>query len=79
MNISKILWGFFNLFLQTIRLLSKEKRLISKKRLDICLKCPFARNNFCSICGCYIPAKTKANYDIDEDGKSIDGCPMKYW
>jgi len=79
MNISKVFWGFLNLLLQNIGLLSPKKRKINKERLDICSKCIFANNKFCSICGCYIPAKTKANYFLDSDGKTIDGCPMRYW
>jgi len=79
MNISKIFWGFLNLFLQNLGLLSPKKRKINKKRLDICSKCAFSEKNFCSICGCYIPAKTKAYYDIDDEGKTIRGCPMRYW
>jgi len=79
MNISKIFWGFINLLFQNIGLLSKKTREVNKKRSDVCSKCSFSANNFCSICGCYIPAKTKAYYDLDPEGKSIDGCPMRYW
>jgi hypothetical protein len=79
MDISKIFWGFLNLILQNIGLLSSKKRKINKDRLDICSKCQFNDSKFCSICGCYIPAKTKAHYDFNEDGKSIDGCPKRYW
>jgi hypothetical protein len=79
MSISKIFWGFLNLFLQNLGLLSPKKRKINKERLETCYKCGFAEDKFCSICGCYIPAKTKANYDKDEEGKSIGGCPMRYW
>jgi len=79
MNIDKIFWGFLNLLLQNIGLLSKKKRRENKERAEICSKCEFSDSGFCSICGCYIRAKTKAYYDLDEDGKSIDGCPMRYW
>jgi len=79
MKIILIIKGFWNLFLQSIRLISKKNRDIYKKRLDICLKCKYLDDSFCSICGCYIYAKTTVNYKIDENNKSIDGCPQKYW
>ena len=79
MKIDKILGGFLNLILQKFGLLSRKKRAENRKRSDICSKCSFNDKSFCSICGCYIPAKTKAYYDLDDEGKSIDGCPMRYW
>lgn len=79
MKISKIFFGFLNLFLQKIGLLSPRRRRINKERLEICSKCQFSNKDFCDICGCYIPAKTKAYYDLDSEGKSIYGCPMRYW
>jgi hypothetical protein len=77
--IKYIFFGFYNLILQKIDLLSKEKRELYKKRLDICGRCPYLDDGFCDVCGCYAKAKTKVNYYLDENGKSIDGCPKKYW
>jgi hypothetical protein len=79
MIIIKILSGFINLLFKNIGLLSSKNREIYKKRADICYECQFNDRNFCSLCGCYIPAKTKAYYDLDKDGKSKGGCPKKYW
>lgn len=43
-----------------------------KDRYNICLSCE-ARNktfNTCTVCGCYLPAKTKLKKA---------GCPMELW
>lgn len=39
-------------------------------RLTICQSCEARDNNFCTVCGCYLPAKTKLK-------KSE--CPMELW
>jgi hypothetical protein len=53
----------------------------AKRRICICEHCPFfwpyARN--CMICGCLCDVKTKCEFDLDENGISIDGCPEKFW
>jgi len=80
MKIKFIILGFWALFKQKIGIISKEKKELYDKRLNICLNCGFYDDEgFCDICGCYIKAKTKVNYDLDKDGKSIEGCPQKYW
>ena len=79
MNLLNIIVGFFNLFKQKLGFISKDKKIIYQKRLQICLNCKYLDDDFCLICGCYIPAKTKVNYDLDKDGKSLEGCPEKYW
>lgn len=40
------------------------------QRMDICNSCEARKLNFCSVCGCYLPAKTKLK-------KSE--CPMELW
>ena len=33
----------------------------AKRRIDICLKCDkLTRNNYCRLCGCYMPAKVRS-------------------
>lgn len=58
-----------------------KRKALATKRLIICENCPYfykhTRN--CSICGCFCDIKTKADYDIDENEISIDGCPEKMW
>jgi len=53
----------------------------AQKRIQICENCEFfwsfARN--CMICGCFMDVKTKYTFELDENGKSIDGCPEKKW
>jgi hypothetical protein len=79
MKIKFIIQGFWTILKQKLGIVSKEKKELYDKRLDICLNCPFYDDGFCDICGCYVKAKTKVDYDIDKNGKSIDGCPQKYW
>jgi len=74
-----IIKGFWNLFLEKLGFISKSKKEIFDKHLNICLSCKYLDDNFCLICGCYVYAKTKINYKLDEHGKAIDGCPRKYW
>ena len=78
-TIFNIMNGFFNLFKQKLGFVTKEKKELYEKRLNICLKCKYLDEDFCMICGCYVYAKTKVDFDLDENGKSISGCPKKYW
>jgi uncharacterized paraquat-inducible protein A len=65
--------GFFNLFLSTFYKLKNRK--LYNERLTICLNCEYLlkekKIKRCSICGCFIKAKTKVNYKLDENNKSI--------
>jgi hypothetical protein len=79
MNVKYIFLGFWALLKQKIGIISKERKELYQKRLDICIDCPFLDDGFCDICGCYVKAKTKVDYDLDENRKSIEGCPQKYW
>ena len=40
------------------------------ERLDICECCIARKGNFCGECGCFIPAKTKAEDEV---------CPLGKW
>ena len=51
----------------------------AKERHKICSECEFNKNGICFICGCIIKAKVRVDFDLDENGKSIDGCPEKKW
>jgi len=77
MKILPIINGFWNLLMQKLGFAKRNE--LFEKRLSICLQCKFIKNNFCSLCGCYVKAKTKVKYKLDKNGKSIDGCPRKYW
>ena len=74
-----IILGYWNLFLDKIRILTPEQKELYDKRLKICQNCNFFDNKFCILCECYIPAKVKVDYGLDENEKSIDGCPMLKW
>ena len=58
----------------------KRVSILFDERLKIYLKCPYIkRNRTCSICGCFVDAKTKCIYKLDKYGKSIAGCPKRLW
>jgi len=53
----------------------KKEKSKSEKRLDICLKCDLVWKNFykmeqCSVCFCFIRAKTKLGWE---------SCPVGKW
>ena len=50
-----------------------------KQRYMICSECDNNKRGICNICGCIIKAKVRVDFDLDEDGISIDGCPKKKW
>ena len=63
--------GFANLLLAKARLVSKEIKELSEKRMAICEECPFkTKMNVCKACGCYLPAKTKSK---------VESCPKNKW
>lgn len=76
-KIKYIYQGYKNYILNIFNILTSEKKLIYKKRKEICLKCNYRLKftNQCGICGCFINQKTKVDYQLDRDGFSIDGCP----
>jgi len=50
---------------------NKEIEELAKTRVKICVGCPLLRkNNTCSVCGCYIPAKVRS---------AKSRCPKKKW
>lgn len=51
----------------------------SVRRLKICRECPHNRHGICSICGCILKAKVRVDYPLDDEGKSVDGCPERRW
>ena len=76
-----ILFAYWNIFQEWRELLDPKKRLLFNQRLEICMKCNLRDKNFniCFICKCPIKPKTRGDYDIDDEGKSILGCPKRYW
>lgn len=49
----------------------------SKERMAICKACKHYNHGICKECGCILEAKTRCMFPLDENGKSIDGCPEK--
>lgn len=65
-NIVHVVRDFFT---GKLKFVSKE---VAQQRFDVCLQCD-ARDealNICTICSCYLPAKTKL-----KDAT----CPMELW
>lgn len=46
------------------------KSLSPAEKLDICKACPKFTKNWCRVCGCYMPFKTKIRWMT---------CPIKKW
>lgn len=50
---------------------NEEIEETAKKRIKICLDCPYLRKNkVCSLCGCYMPAKVRS---------TKSKCKKMYW
>lgn len=75
-KIFEILEGWFKYILSVFKFYINST---AKKREEICKDCEFCSHNICKKCGCFIKAKTKVNYFLDENGISIGGCPVKKW
>ena len=75
-NIIFILEGY-SIWLWNIIIGKTRQKAI--KRLAICNKCEFNKSGKCSLCGCIIKAKVRADFPEDKNGISIDGCPKKKW
>lgn len=72
-----ILWIWYYLY----KPYREKRKADAKKRIEICESCEYfykpARN--CAVCGCFMDVKTKMPLELDEEGKSIDGCLMRKW
>lgn len=56
-----------------------KTRELAKKRMIICNQCEHNKNGICELCGCILKSKTRVDFPLDENEKSIDGCPLKKW
>ena len=59
--------------------ITRSGSVYSIKRLLICQECEFNKRGICSKCGCIIKAKVRVKYMLDEEEKSIEGCPERKW
>lgn len=60
-------------------IITGKTRQLALDRMEICNKCGHNKNGVCDICGCILKAKSRVNFMLDEEGKSIDGCPERKW
>lgn len=76
-----IFYAYKNVLLEWRDMLDPKKRKMFNERLEICNKCDSRDKTFnvCSVCKCPIKPKTRGDYDLDDEGKSIFGCPYRYW
>lgn len=50
-----------------------------KDRMEVCNGCEHNVHGICELCGCVLKAKVRVDFMLDEEGKSIDGCPERKW
>ena len=67
-KIKSIVQGWRNYFVNIVSDL--KYRDIFIERLDVCENCASRKGHFCGECGCFIPAKTKAEDEC---------CPLGKW
>ena len=60
-------------------IISGKTKYQAKERISICNCCVHNKDGICEICGCILKAKVRVDFPLDENGKSIDGCPEKKW
>lgn len=60
-------------------IISGKTSHIAKERLNICNNCKHNNNGICKLCGCILKAKVRVDFPLDDNGKSIDGCPEQKW
>ncbi len=66
-------------FIWLFNIIFKNTSINSRRRLLICNKCIYNKHGVCQLCGCIIKAKVRVHFQLDENGKSIDGCPLQKW
>jgi len=81
-KIKYILKSYYNWFLYYFNKKYRElKRKEAERRIKICESCEyfwkFSRN--CIICGCFCDVKVMGDYELDDNGITINGCPQKKW
>lgn len=90
--LGRILQGFFNLIMYNISDEYRKNHVIFESRLKKCRECEMLdkKTMQCTVCGCFVKAKTKVQYDVDDDGIAIayvdpgdskprSACPKKRW
>ena len=81
-TIKHIFKGYYQWFKYHFNKTYRDKiKKEAERRIKICESCEFfwkpARN--CMICGCFMDIKVKSDFELDENGTSILGCPEKKW
>jgi hypothetical protein len=58
-----------------------ERKKEAQRRMAVCEACEhlWKPMNTCKVCGCVMSVKTKMWFELDENGKSVDGCWEKKW
>ena len=74
--ISYIIEGYITWIRDLVTGMTKQ---IYKDRMDICNRCEHNVHGICELCGCVLKAKVRVDFMLDEEDKSIDGCPKRKW
>ena len=72
--ISYIIEGYITWIRDLVTGMTKQ---IYKDRMDICNSCEHNVHGICELCGCVLKAKVRVDFMLDEEDKSIDGCPKR--
>ena len=73
---AQIIEGYFKWFLDILHITASRKASV---RYAICKHCEHNVKGICSQCGCVIKAKVRVDFELDESGISVDGCPERKW
>lgn len=60
----------YRIFLGWWFYLTNRNNEVAKKRLDVCVYCPYRKGQTCGECGCFLQAKARV---LDEE------CPKNLW
>ena len=60
-------------------IITRSGSVYSVERLSVCRECKHNKKGICKLCGCVIKAKVRVKYLLDEEMKSIEGCPERKW
>jgi hypothetical protein len=76
-----ILKAYLNLIKDWFNFLDPKKKELFNSRYEICQKCIYKDDDIdiCTLCNCPLKAKTRGDYELDKNGKTLGGCPKKYW
>lgn len=72
-----ILWIWYYLY----KPYRDKRKVEAKRRIIVCEKCEHFNKTLrtCELCGCFMDIKVILDFELDEEGISIDGCWDRKW